>query len=81
VIPNPTPPNYHPEHPIVLPPGAPEVPAQPIMLPLGSMTPPAAIPGEGSVMMLGYFPGYEWRWVSVNAGGTAVQKPPATPGR
>jgi hypothetical protein len=45
------------------------------------MQPPAAIPGEGSVWLLGYFPGYEWRWVAVDAGGTVVEKPPAVPGR
>jgi len=70
-LPNPVPPNHKPEHPIVLPPDAPPAPSQPIALPAGEMVPSATeeIPGTGTVLLLGWFPGgLGWRWVSVSAG-------------
>jgi hypothetical protein len=43
------------------------------------MQPAADVPGAtGSVWMLGFFPGYEWRWVTVNAA-TTGGAPPAGP--
>jgi len=79
VWPNP-PGDYKPEHPIVLPPGAPEAPMNPSVMPPGTLQPAAPIPGSGSVWLLGYFPGLDWRWVTVDAG-TSVQPtpPPAVP--
>jgi hypothetical protein len=66
VLPNP-PGDAKPEHPIALP-GVPEAPQNPSVMPPGTMQPPADLPGEPagtSVWVLGYFPGLEWRWVTV----------------
>jgi hypothetical protein len=37
------------------------------------------IPGSGTVNLLGYFPGLDWRWVTVLAGGSVAAT--AVPGK
>lgn len=75
-----------PTHPIVLPlpPGSqlpPNAPPEPTIPPeAGNLQPPADVPGEGMVWMLGYFPGgLEWRWVAVDAG--TASRAASTPGQ
>jgi hypothetical protein len=51
-------------------------------MPPGSLQPPATIPGTGTVWVLGYFPGLNWRWAALTAGqAPPLEPPPATPKR
>jgi hypothetical protein len=68
VVPNPP----GPEPPIVPLPPSVAYPQNPIAAQNGAMQPPAAIPGAGSVWLLGSFPGLGWRWVAVDAGASVA---------